>query len=116
MKRKSILNCRVIVIISILSAFVSVQAKPLPGTANLVPPETILLVEVNNFSQLKTQFEKTSLYKLYKDPAIATFVDDFKAKCRKKINEIDSDITRAVVDANILPQGRVAFALEGAKQ
>jgi uncharacterized protein with von Willebrand factor type A (vWA) domain len=82
-------------------------------TATLVPPETILLIEVDNFSQLKQQFEKTNFYKLYKDPAMAAFVDDFRAKWREKVKEIDNDIAGAIVDANILPQGKVAFALVG---
>ncbi|RKY25298.1 MAG: hypothetical protein DRP62_01620 [Planctomycetota bacterium] len=83
----------------------------MPETVALVPPETILLIEVDNFSQLKAQFKKTNFYKLYKDPAMAAFVDDFKAKWREKIKEIDNDIARAILDADVLPQGKVAFAL-----
>lgn len=59
-------------------------AKVLPRTAGLVPPETLILVDIDNFNQLKTKFEKTNLYKLYKDPAMAAFVEDFKTKLRKK--------------------------------
>ena len=91
---------------------VSAQAGVLPTTASLIPPETTLLVEVGNFSQLKSQFEKTNLYKLYKDPAMAAFVDDAKAKWRKKIQELDeNDIFKTIFKADVLPQGRVAVAL-----
>jgi len=88
-----------------------VQAEVLPKTARLIPPETVLLVDVDNFSRLKQQFEKTNLYKLYKDPAMAAFIGDTKTKCREKIRELDNEIVRAIVDTDILPQGRVAVAL-----
>jgi len=82
----------------------------LPKTAKLLPPETVLLVDIDNFSELKSQFEKTSIYKLYKDPAMAAFIDDMKAKWRPKIREMDNEFVRTIVDANVLPQGRVAVA------
>ncbi len=92
------------------------QAGSLPMTAKLVPPETILLVSVDNFSQLKAQFEKTSFYKLYKDPAMAVFVEDAKTKWHAKIQKMDNEVVRAVVDANVLPQGKAAFAFVLNKQ
>jgi len=89
-----------------------VQAKVLPKTAELIPPETVLLVDVDNFNQLKTQFEKTNLYKLYKDPAMAAFIEDVKAKWREKIQKLDDNgIVKTIVNADVLPQGRVAVAL-----
>ncbi len=89
----------------------STQALVLPKTAKLVPPETILLADTDNFSQLKLQFEKTNLYKLYKDPAMAAVVEDFKTKRREKIRNIENDLIRTIVDTDLLPQGRVAVAL-----
>jgi len=100
-----------VVTIFVVCASACVQAVVLPKTAKLVPPETLLLVDVDDFSQLKTQFEKTNLYKLYKDPAMAAFVENFKAKWREKVRELDNEILEAIVDADILPQGRVAIAL-----
>ena len=89
----------------------AVGAYTLPKTAKLVPPETVFLIDIDNFRQLKTQFEKTSYYKLYKDPAMAAFFNTFKAKWREKKTILDNEITDAVADANMLPQGRVAVAL-----
>ena len=100
----------------LLCSFASARATNLPKTAELLPPGTVLLVDVDNFSQLKQQFEKTNLYKLYKDPAMAAFVDDFKAKLREKTSKTDNKIVSAIVDANLLPQDRVAFALVLNKQ
>ena len=105
------------ILLSIFCFSVSLHAKTLPDTAKLVPPETVLLVNINDFNQLKQQFEKTSIYKLYKDPTMAAFVDDAKAKWLKKIQELDeNDIFKSLFDTNILPNGRVAIALVLNKQ
>lgn len=115
MKHKSIVNFQVAVIISVLFAFFSVQANSdvsgLPETARLVPAETVLLLNIENFSELKKQFEETNFYKLYKDPTMSAFVEDFKTKWRQKMREMDNEIVRTIVDAEVLPQGRLAFAL-----
>ncbi len=93
-----------------LSAFA--QAVPLANTAKLVPAETTLLINVENFSQLKAQFEKTNLYKLYKDPAMAAFFADAREKWRQKIQKLDgNNMLRTLYDSDILPQGRVAMAV-----
>jgi len=98
--------------LGLLSLSASARAKVLPRTAKLLPPETILLMNIDNFQQLKTQFEKTSLYKFYTDPAMAAFVDNAKAKWREKIQKLDdNDIFKAIFGADVLPQGRVAAAL-----
>jgi len=88
----------------------SVRAGILPDTAKLVPPETILLVDFDDFGRLRTQFEGTNFYKLYKDPAMAAFVDDFKTKWREKIRKPDNELLRVIADIDALPQGRVAAA------
>lgn len=89
-----------------------VHAVELPETARLVPPETVLLVDIGNFNRFKAQFEKTSIYRLYKDPAMKAFVDDVKAKWQEKLNEADDDgFGKIIADAATLPQGRAAVAL-----
>ena len=95
----------------LLSSPASVSAIELPKTAKLVPPETILLVDINNFNQLRAQFEKTNFYQLYKDPAMAAFIDNFKTKWREKKQESEREFVRTIADAGILPQGRVVVAL-----
>ncbi len=108
---KNLTKTFVAVIVCILCVFASAKAKTLPKTAKLVPPETIVLLEVENFSQLEKQFKQTSFYKLYKDPALAAFIEDAKSKLRKKINTRDkNDIVKNIVNADVLPQGRLAFA------
>jgi hypothetical protein len=98
--------------LGLLSLSASARAKALPRTAKLLPPETILLMNIDDFQQLKTQFEKTSLYRFYKDPAMAAFVDNTKTKWREKIQKLDdNDIFKAIFSTDVLPQGRVAAAL-----
>jgi len=88
-----------------------VRAAELPKTAKLVPPETVLLVNVEDFGRLKTMFEKTSLFKLYKDPAMKAFVEDFKTKWQEKVRESDNELAGIVKDAATLPQGRASIAV-----
>ena len=88
-----------------------IHAAELPRTAKLVPPGTVLLVNVEDFSRLQSMFEKTSLFKLYKDPAMKAFVDDFKSNWQEKIKESDNELAAIVKDAATLPQGRAAIAL-----
>jgi len=98
--------------LGLFSISASTRAKVLPKTAKLVPPGTILLMSIDDFQQLKTQFEKTSLYKFYTDPAMAAFVDNAKAKWHEKIQKLDdNDIFKAIFSTDVLPQGRVAAAL-----
>ncbi|MGD8501461.1 MAG: DUF3352 domain-containing protein [Phycisphaerales bacterium] len=98
-------------VLVLLCSPVSICAGALPKTAKLIPPETILLVDIDNFSRLRAQFERTSVYKLYKDPAMSAFVDDFKAKWRDKVQKSDNELVRIIADADVLPQGRAAVAL-----
>jgi hypothetical protein len=95
-----------------LSFSASARARTLPATGKLLPPETILLMNIDNFQQLKTQFEKTSIYKFYTDPAMAAFVDSAKAKWREKVQKLDdNNIFKAIFSIGLWPQGRVAAAL-----
>ena len=87
------------------------MAAGLPKAAGLVPPETIVLVEVPDFSQLRSQFEKTSLYKFYKDPAMKRFIESVKTDRREKISESKNAIVEAVFNAEVWPEGRAAFAM-----
>ena len=95
----------------LLCSSTSVRAETLADTAKLIPPETILLMNINDFSRLKSQFEKTNFYKLCKDPAMAAFVDDFKNKWQEKIRKLDNELMRVIANADALPQGRLAVAL-----
>ncbi len=98
-----------VLIVSMLSGIAA--ADTLPATAKLLPAETILLVNVEDFNQTQQQFEKTSFYKLYKDPAMADFLADAKAKWREKLPQQGNKIVQAILDAGVLPEGRAAVAL-----
>jgi hypothetical protein len=106
----------VVLLISGVCTVTSARPADLPKTAELLPPETHLLVDISDFSQLKDQFEKTSLYKLYKDPAMTDFVAEVKTKWNEKVSKLDNKIAEVINDANVLPEGKVALAFVGAEQ
>ncbi|MCP4257895.1 MAG: hypothetical protein GY774_10265 [Planctomycetes bacterium] len=88
-----------------------VQALTLPETAKLLPPDTVLMVDVHDLSRLKKQFEETSFYKLYKDPAMAPFFDDLKTKWREKSRTPKEKTIGLFAGVDVFPDGRMAVAL-----
>jgi len=111
-------------IVYIATAFVVAQAARLdspdasrarrvvlPKTAELVPAETIVLVDISDFNHLRAQFEKCFVGKLYKDPAMAAFVADFTGKWGEKMRVDKNPVIKAALDANRLPEGRVVIAM-----
>ncbi|MHC4533701.1 MAG: DUF3352 domain-containing protein [Planctomycetota bacterium] len=86
------------------------RALTLPKTAKLLPPETVLLVEVQNMSRLNQQFEGTNFYKLYKDPVMAPFFDDLKSKWRNNSLMQGKKSLGLLAGIDDLPEGRVALA------
>lgn len=99
-------------VILVLQLSPSASAISLPKTARLAPPETVLLIDIPNFSATKTQLEKTSFYKLYKDPAMAPFIENVKAKWKESVKELDdNNLYRALAEGEVLPQGRLAVIM-----
>lgn len=95
---------------TLLCSPVGVRAA-LPKAAKLLPPDTALVVNIENFSRLKGQFEKTDLFRLYKDPSMAAFIDNFKKNWQEKMKEEEGELASIVTDAATLPEGRAAIAL-----
>ncbi len=89
-----------------------VRAAVPKGSAEILPPEAVLLIEIEDFGQLKAQFEKTSFYKLYKEPAMAAFVEHVKAKLDEGVEkQDDNNIYKAFYKEAILPEGGLSIAL-----
>ncbi|MHC4587326.1 MAG: hypothetical protein ACYS3N_22600 [Planctomycetota bacterium] len=95
----------------VLVCSVPVRAAMLPETATLLPPETVLLVDIQNMDRLKQQLEETNFYKLYKDPAMGLFFDDLKTKWREVSREQKSKPLGILAGVDELPEGRIALAL-----
>ena len=110
MSRKTTASLLLLVCLFLFSSDTA-SAKAIGDTAKLVPAETVLLTEIGNFNELNTQFQKTNICKLYKDPAMAEFVGDLNKKWRQKVRELDNRIADAITSADVLPQGKVAFAI-----
>ncbi len=83
----------------------------LPRTAELAPADTLVLIDISDFNQLRTKFEKTNLYKLYKDPSMAVFSNKLIAKIKEKISSDKDSLVKNILDANIMPEGKTAFMI-----
>jgi hypothetical protein len=110
MKIKKILA---IMVLQTVIMFAAAQAAVLPKTAQLVGADTIVLIDISDFNQLRARFEKSVIYRLYKDPAMAAFVANFEGKWREKMAGEKDAVIKTLLDANSLPAGRMAFALAG---
>ena len=98
------------VIFTVCAAIIVSGARAdLPKTAALVPADTFLLVDIADFNGLMKKLEKIPLYRLYKDPVMRPFVENFTGKLVKKLQE-DDPVLKTVFDANNLPSGKVAVA------
>jgi hypothetical protein len=84
-------------------------AGRLPETGRLLPADTLAVASVDSFSDLKSRFEKTQIYGLYKDPAMAAFVKDVKQDLVKSIEE--EGILKQISSGDYpVPEGRVLVA------
>jgi hypothetical protein len=106
------MRLRIIPVLCIICAAIIVSGAraELPKTAQLVPADTFLLVDIGDFNGLMKKLEKTPLYRLYKDPAMRPFVENFTGKLIKKLQEENNAVLKTVLDANNLPAGKVAVA------
>lgn len=86
------------------------RAAALPATAALIPSDSIVLVEIGDLAQLRQQFKNTSIYALYKDPAMGAFTTDARGKWMEAVSKIENAMVRSLVSAEVLPQSRVAMA------
>jgi len=88
----------------------------LPKTAELVGTDTVLLVDISDFNQFRTKLEKTSIYKLYNDPSMSAFVKNFTGKVHEKIEGDKDSFVKGILDANLMPEGRLAFVMTAGQQ
>lgn len=101
-----------IYVVSTVVMFAGAKGAGLPKTAEIVPAETLFLVNIRDFNQLRAKFEKSSIYRLYKEPSMAAFVESFTEKVRAKIAKEDDSVwgINKILDTNGLPEGTVALA------
>ena len=90
---------------------VCAQTAPLPDSARLLPPDTLVMLTVDNVQHARAQLEKTRLYALYKDPAMQPFVERIKKELDRMVQEQPSELLRWMVTEDMLPQGRLLLAV-----
>ncbi len=105
------LNRIILIAIATITLSSTLTAEPLPKTAKVIPADTIALIEIENVSEIKSLFEKTSLYKLYKEPAMQPFFEEIKTNFKKGFESEENVFIKSITDSQLLPTGRVSFAL-----
>ena len=111
-----LVNCRrwhmnVIVAVALVLGVCGISAAALPPAAKIVPPETIALIECEDFSVFQGQCRHMSFYKLLHDPTMKAFVDHVKENLRSELANSSEGVLQTIMDIEALPQGKVAFAV-----
>ncbi len=85
-------------------------------SARMLPDDTVVMVSVESVTGLRAALEKTSLYGLYKDPAIQAMLGDAEKKLREQIDKSIKDLWQKMKLENPpkqipYPEGRVVLGL-----
>jgi len=85
-------------------------------SAKLLPDDTMVMVSVESVKGLQTAMEKTSMYGLYKDPAMQPFVTESEKKIRELIDTTIKDFWQKMKIENPpeqipIPEGRLVLAI-----
>jgi hypothetical protein len=86
-------RARTVVALSLLmcSFFVSTAGADVLESAKLLPDDTMVMISVESVNGLRAAFEKTSVYALYKDPAVQPLVGEAEKKIRETIDTFLKD-------------------------
>lgn len=105
-------TCRLIASLIVLALPLSiVHSAPLPDSAKLLSPDTLLMLSVNDLQQARAQFEKTRWFDLYKDPAMQPFIEKAKSLLNDSVKDEEDELLRLIVQSKTLPSGRVLMAM-----
>jgi hypothetical protein len=85
-------------------------------SAKMLPDDTMIMVSVESVNGLRAALEKTSLYGLYKDPAMQQFVTDSEKKIRELIDTTLKDFWQKMKIENPpeqipIPEGRLVLGI-----
>jgi len=84
--------------------------------AGVLPADCFLMVTVPNVTETIANFKKTSIYGLYKEPAMRQFIEPAEKKIRKLLeDELKSALKGTGINSSLdtlpWPKGRVTFAM-----
>ena len=79
---------------------------------NLLPSDTLLMVTVPNFSDLRSALNQSPQGRLWNDPSMKPFHDKFMSKWNASLVEpMEKDLGLKLADFAALPQGEMAFGI-----
>jgi hypothetical protein len=96
--------------VCLINAMTFGAGRSVPDTAKIIPAQTMVLINISDANLLQKQFQNTNPYKLYKDPAMAPFINTFKDKWQQNLSQSQDEISQIIKDVNAIPSGRLAIA------
>ncbi len=111
-------SVRIVILTSLLISSLCAPAvrSDVLESARMLPDDTMIMVSVESFTGLRTALEKTSLYDLYKDPAIQAMLGDAEKKLHEQIDTGIKDLWQKMKLENPpqqipYPEGRVVLGM-----
>jgi hypothetical protein len=90
---------------------VSLRAA-IPPAENLLPPDTLLVVTVPDFTKLRTAAQQSPQWLFWNDTAMKPFHDKFMSKWNEEfVAPLERDLGVKLDDFADLPQGQLTFAV-----
>jgi hypothetical protein len=98
------------------SVFAAAARADVLESAKMLPDDTMIMISVESVNGLRAAFEKTSLFGLYKDPALQPLVGEAQKKIRESIDTALKDFWKENKIENApeqipFPEGRVVAGL-----
>jgi hypothetical protein len=119
MRKCNLSPCLAAVILACAAACpVRAQAPAGKDPLSLLPPDTLLFAYIDDVSAAREAFKKTTLWDLYKDPALQSFVAPAETKIRKAIDDSLANLWKTLKieapeeDGLPWPSGRAMVAVE----
>ena len=110
-------NCTLVLLISIMvMGLPTVGAESAADMARWAPEDTMLYVGMANVNSIKQKLKQSTLYDMYKDPAMQRFIVPAEEKIRAEIDKVLKEAWQEIGLAEPpqdlpWPQGRIMLAL-----
>jgi hypothetical protein len=87
-------------------------AQERPQTEDLLPETTVLFLQVDNWNDMVTKMQESSMFKMLRDEKIAPLVDDLWSEAQTAYKEeLEEQVGLGLEDFQNIPHGEITFAV-----
>jgi hypothetical protein len=86
-----------------------------PGAPRLLPSDTLAYIRLDDADDLREDLDKSSLGKMFDDPKMRPFIDEFYSIARELFAQISDEVGVSLDELLAIPHGQVAIAVHPTK-